>query len=260
MLTNDDVAVGNKSLSCSSLFVDIEPGVGVKDFHNNVVNNALDAQVESGVTGNNLSIGESADITDLDVAVCIEAVRLSLSRKSAVFKHLLELQAGNNAGYVTGFINSCECIVEVRASADSCKVTGHGNEVNIRILLSCLNHEGLMAVAVGDDQVAALADKVNCCLVACRALFNFVLPDDLVICQAQVSSCGLDTFHMCCCVTLGLIADKDNADLQVCSCCRSCLFAALSCTFSCLCLSCRSGCFLRSGRSAAGCQRSNHHD
>ena len=57
-----------------------------------------------------LELQECSNITDLNIAVCIKAVWLSFSCKSTVFHNLFQLQASYNAGYITGFINVCECI------------------------------------------------------------------------------------------------------------------------------------------------------
>ena len=47
--------------------------------------------------------------------------------------------------------------VQIRGS----EVAGHGNELNVRIVSRHVSHEGLMAVAVGDNQVAAGSYKVD---------------------------------------------------------------------------------------------------
>ncbi len=50
-----------------------------------------------------------------------------------------------------------------------------GHKVDVRVLLGFLFHVGLMAVGVGDDQVAALADKVLGCVGGDAALSDLVL-------------------------------------------------------------------------------------
>lgn len=78
MLADDDRTVGDQGLGGSALLVDVEPGVGVHDLHLDIGVNALDAQEEGGVAGDDLGVVVGADVADLDLAVSGEAVRLGL--------------------------------------------------------------------------------------------------------------------------------------------------------------------------------------
>lgn len=113
MLTNDHAAVCNQSFGSSAFLVDIEPGVGVHNFHGNIGVNALHAQEECSVAGNNLSIVVSADIADLDLAVSGKAVGLGFRGQGAGLNQFLQLHTGNNTGNIAALINIGESVLEV---------------------------------------------------------------------------------------------------------------------------------------------------
>ena len=197
MLSDDNGAVCDQRLCCRTLLIDIEPGVCIHYFHYYVGNDALDAKVECGVTGNNLCIVVSTYITDLYIAVCIKAARLGLYGESTVVQKLLQLHAGNNTGHITCFIDSGECVLEILESADCREIACHGYKSYIGIFLCSLYHVSLMTVAVGENHVAALTDQVYCGIIAGGILCDLVFPDNLVLCDAKLACSGLDTVHMC---------------------------------------------------------------
>lgn len=81
MLTNDDAALRNKRFGGGAFLIDIKPGIGVHDFHGHIRHDGTDAEEESSVAGNDLSVVVSADITDLHIAVGIEGIgRFSAER------------------------------------------------------------------------------------------------------------------------------------------------------------------------------------
>ena len=215
MLSDDHTAVCNKCLSCCTLFVNIEPGVCVLNFHYSVRNNALNTKVECSITRNNLSVAECSNIANLYITVCIKAVWLCLCGKSAIFKNLFQLQTSYNTGYIARFIDVCECILEILASTDCCKIACHGNECYIRVFLSSLYQISLMSIAVTDYQGASLSNKVDCCIVAAGVFRNFVFPDDLAVVKAQLFSCFLNTGDMSCRISFCLITYKNNSHLEV---------------------------------------------
>ena len=186
MLSDDHTAICDQSLSCCTLFVNIKPGIGIFYFHYSIRNNALDTKVECGITGNNLCIAECSYITDLNITVCIKAVRLCLFCKSAIFHDLFQFQTSYNTGYIACFINVCECIFEILASADCCKITCHGNKCGIRIFLSSLYQISLMTIAVSYNHIASLSHKVDCCVITAGIFRNFVFPDDLAVIKSQL--------------------------------------------------------------------------
>ena len=215
VLADDDAALGDQLFSCSSFFVDIEPGIGIKDFHDNIRYNALEAKVECGITGNDLCIVVSADITDLHIAVRVKAVRLHIGCQGAALQQLCKLHACYHAGYIAGFIYFCKSVLEVGAAADGSKIAGHGYKRGIRIFLRCHDHEGLMSIAVGNDQIAALAYQVYCRIITGRVFCNFVFPYDLALIHSELFRRLADTVHMSLGITFGLVTDQDHAYLQI---------------------------------------------
>lgn len=130
---------------------DVEPGVGVLHLHGDIGNDALQAKEERGVAGNDLCVRISADIADLDLAVSSLVLVFDL----AFVDELLQLHAGDNAADVAGLIDAGEGVVEVIKAVGSGGIAGHRDELHIGIFLSCQKAEGLMAVGVGDDDLAA---------------------------------------------------------------------------------------------------------
>ena len=53
----------------------VEPGVRVLNLHDNIIDYALNAEVERCITGNDFSVVVCADITNLDVAVFVKVLR-----------------------------------------------------------------------------------------------------------------------------------------------------------------------------------------
>ena len=93
VLADDDRTVGDQGLGGSALLVDVEPGVRVHDLHLDIGVNALDAQEEGGVAGDDLGVVVGADVADLDLAVSGEAVGLGLGGQGAGLDQILDLHA-----------------------------------------------------------------------------------------------------------------------------------------------------------------------
>ena len=166
---------------------------------------------ERGVAGNDLCVRISADIADLDLAVS----RLVLVFDLAFVDELLQLHAGDNAADVTGFIDAGEGIVEVCKAIRSGGVAGHSDELHVGIFLSGLTAEGLMAVGVGDDDLAALIDAVNAGVIAGLVFADGVFPDDVVLADAQSLGGLLDAENVGVGVAFVFVADENDADLDV---------------------------------------------
>ena len=215
VLADDDRTVGDQCLGGSALLVDVEPGVRVHDLHLDIGVNALDAQEEGGVAGDDLGVVVGADVADLDLAVSGEAVGLGLGGQGAGLDQLLDLHACDDTGDIAALVDGGKGVVEVIEAGNGGEVAGHGHKVDVRVLLGFLLHVGLMAVGVGDDQVAALADKVLGCVGGDAALSDLVLPDDLVIGHAQLGGSFLDAVDVRGAVAFGLVAQNDSTDLDV---------------------------------------------
>ena len=211
VLADDDAAVGDQSLGSFVFSGDVEPGVGVLDLHGDIGNDALHAKEERGVAGNDFCVRISADIADLDLAVSILVLVFDL----AFVDELLQLHTGDDAADVTGFIDAGEGIVEVCKAIRSGGVAGHSDELHVGIFLSGLTAEGLMAVGVGDDDLAALIDAVDAGVIAGLVLADGVFPDDVVLADAQSLGGFLDALDVGVGVAFVFVADQNDADLDV---------------------------------------------
>ena len=210
MLADDDAAAGHQGVGSLGLGGDVEPGVGVGHVHDHVLNHGLDAQEEGGVAGDDLGIGISADVADLDVAILVEV----LGGEGVVGEQLSDLHAGDHAGDVAGLIDLGEGVGEVVQAGAVRGVAGHGDELNLRELGSGLLAVGLMAVAVGEHHVAARVGQVGGGVVAGGVLSDGVLPDDVLGGNAQDLGGLLDALDVRVGVALVLVADEDHANLQ----------------------------------------------
>ena len=211
MLADDDAAVGDQSLGSLVLSGDVEPGVGVLHLHGDIGNDALQAKEERGVAGNDLCVRISADIADLDLAVSSLVLVFDL----AFVDELLQLHAGDNAADVAGLIDAGEGVVEVGQAVGSGGIAGHRDELHIGIFLSCQKAEGLMAVGVGDDDLAALVDTVNAGVIAALVFGDGVFPDDVAFADTQSLGGFLDALDMGVGVAFVFVADQNDADLDV---------------------------------------------
>ena len=104
-VADDDRTVGDQGLGGSALLVDVEPGVRVHDLHLDIGVNALDAQEEGGVAGDDLGVVVGADVADLDLAVSGEAVGLGLGGQGAGLDQLLDLHACDDTGDIAALVD-----------------------------------------------------------------------------------------------------------------------------------------------------------
>ena len=88
-------------------------------------------------------------------------------------------------------------------------------ELNVRIFLGGLHHVGLMTEGVCEDDVAALVGKVDSRIIAGLILGDIRLLDDLVGGEAEGLRHLLDAVHVGFRVAFVLIADIDDADLDL---------------------------------------------
>ena len=94
-------------------------------------------------------------------------------------------------------------------------IAGHCNKLHIGIFLSSLQAEGLMAVGVGDDDLAALIDAVDAGVIAGLVFADGVFPDDVVLADAQSLGGFLDALDVGVGVAFVFVADQNDADLDV---------------------------------------------
>ena len=215
VLADDYGTVGDQRFSGGSFHAYVGPGVGVVHFHYYVGNDGAYAQEECGVAGDNFSEGECAYVTDLHIAVLVKGVGLGSGGQNAGFQQFLDLHTGNNTGYVTGFVNSGKCVLQVRQTGNAGEVTGHSQEGNFRELFGGLCHECLMTVGVGNHNGTAVGNQVGSSIQCGGVFSDLVLPDDLGVVQLQGLGSSLDAVDVCQRVTFGFVTDQNHPDLEI---------------------------------------------
>src|SRR5699024_6056824 len=134
-----------QSLGGIALLRGVGPGAHELDLHGHAGAHALGAQVVGGKAGDHFGEGVGAHIADDGL----------VGGDLAVVDHLLELHAGHHAGQVTALIDVGEGVVGVVQAVVPGSLVGAGDELDLGVVGSHLQHEGLKAVGVVDDQVAA---------------------------------------------------------------------------------------------------------
>ena len=217
MLADDDAATLDEGGGALTLGGLVEPGVGVLNIHVHIGDDGTDAKEEGGVAGDHLSVGVGAHVADLVVAVSIDV----LVRDLAFIDELLQLHARDDAADIARFKDVGEGVVEVGETGSLGGVARHGDELDFGMLLSSLLGVGLVAIGVGDNQVAALLDAVDAGVVAVLVLGHVVLPDDVRIGEPERCDSLLHAKNVSVGITFVLIAYEDDADLYVTICLSS---------------------------------------
>ena len=175
----DQLAAAVNQLLCAFLLQSLViPAAGEGHVHGDSGADGLGTQIEGSVTGNNLGIGESTDITHLGL----------VSGKLTGLDHLIELHTGSNTGQVTTLIDGSKSVVVVSQTLGVSAGAGRVAELDIGILLGGVDHVRLMTEAVGEDDVAAVVDQVASGLIAFLALGDIGLQDIVILGQTQVGN------------------------------------------------------------------------
>ena len=180
----------------------VVPASGELNFHCSCRADRAYTKEERGVTGDNLSIGESTDITDLSL----------VSLELAGSDHLVELHACGNACKIATLVDGSESIVEiVKLRCVSCCTCGMA-ELNLGMLSSSLGEIALMTKRVSKDDGAAAVNEVESSLFAFVGLGDVLLLDVL---NAELVACGLGSLDEVLVVGGVLIVKVDEADLHL---------------------------------------------
>ena len=162
MLADELAAVLNELLRAFLLGGLVIPAAGEGDFHRGSGADGASAQEEGGVAGDNLGIGESADIADLGL------VRGELT----VGDHLVELHTGGDTGEVTALIDGSEGVVVVAQTLGVRLGAGGVAELHVGEVLRGLDHVVLVTEGVGEDDVAAGVGELSGLVVALLTFGN----------------------------------------------------------------------------------------
>ena len=205
-MLGDQVAVGGDQGGGSVLLlVVVIPGAGELHLHLHVGADGLGAQVEGGVAGDHLSVGVGAHIAHHGL----------LALQLAVGLQLVQLQTGGNARQVAALIDGSESIVEVGQALG----VGHGAsgmaELHVGVLAGSLQQVGLMAEAVGEDDVAAFVHQIQGGVSALLGLGDVALDDDLILAQAQGGNSVVHAVDEVQVIGGVLVVQQDDAQLHV---------------------------------------------
>ena len=233
MLGEKYAAAVDKALCCRFLCGLIIPGTSECYVHGNGGAYGLCTEVEGCVTGDNFRVCVSADIAHFGL-VCSDL---------AGFDHLIELESGCNADEETAHVDVCKSIVIVGKFLGCRHIACSGDEVDIRALFRGCEHVALVAVAVGEDNIAALVYEVESGIFAGLVLRDLGLDYEVSAFNHSVRfEDFLRRIQEVCVIGGVLVVEEDKADFYG----RSRGFFRGGCFFGCR------GCFL-SGSGFLGC-------
>ena len=204
VLADELAAAGDELVGSFLLEGLIVPGAGEGDVHGHGRAHGLGAQIERGVAGDDFRIGKGADVAHLGL----------VRRELAGLDHLVELHTGSDAGEVAAFIDGGERIVVVAELLGVRLGAGGVAELHVLELLGGLDHEVLVAEAVGEDDVAAGVHELGRGVVALLALGDVGLNDVLILAQAGVLAGSLRGVDEVLVVGGVLVMQADKADLD----------------------------------------------
>jgi len=205
VLADKDAAVVDELVGGFLLESLVIPGAGEGHFHRDAGADAAGAEEEGGVAGLDFGIGERTDIAHLGF----------LGGDVAVFDHLVELETGSDTGEVAAFIDGGESVVEVAQTLGVGLDTGAGNKVHFGELLGSGKSEGLMAEAVGDDEIAAGVNQLGSGVIAGLGLGDVGLHHDLIVGETDLGASGFRSVDEVEVVGGVFIVQEDETDLDV---------------------------------------------
>ena len=205
MLADEDAAVGDEVVGALLLGGLIVPGTGEGDVHGHAGADALGAQVEAGVAGDDLGVGEGADIAHLG---------LGLGDLAGLY-HLIELHARGDAGKVAALVDGGEGVVVVGEALGVSLRAGGVAELDLGELARGLDHEVLVAEAVGKDYIAAAVGEVGGGVIALLALGDVRAQLVLLLSQAQSLNGSLGGVYEVEVVGGVLVVQEDESDLDL---------------------------------------------
>ena len=169
MLGDEDAVSGDQLGGAFLLQGLVIPGTGEGDFHGGGGAHGAGAQEEGGVAGDDLGVGERADVAQLGLIL----------GDGAGLDQLVELQARGDAAQVAALVDGGEGIVVVAQALGVGAGAGGVAELDLGALLGGLDHVVLMAEGIREHDVAAGVHQVQGGLVALLALGDVGLQNGL---------------------------------------------------------------------------------
>ena len=201
-LQDQGAALLDQHLSAFLLHGLVVPGVGEGDFHGGGGAHRADAQEEGGVAGLHFRVGVSADVADLGL----------LSGDLALGDHLVQLQTSGNASQEAALEDGGEGIVVVGQVLGVSLGAGGMAELNLGELQGSLDHVGLVAEGVSEDDIAAVVSQLAGGVIALLAFGDVGLHD---VSDAQLVASFLGSVDEVQVVGGVFIVQEDEADLDV---------------------------------------------
>ncbi len=189
------------------LFGSVRPGADELDLHGHGRADGAGAQEVGGHTGDDFGEGERADVADDGL----------FGLDGAFVDELLELHTGGNAGEVTAFIDVGEGVVGVVEVVVPGALVGAADELDVGVVGSDLEHEGLEAVGVVEDDLAAFFGQLDVGVLAGGVFADVVLDDPVNIDALGGERLGggfLAADEVVGVALVVLVADADQADLN----------------------------------------------
>ena len=205
MLRDQLGAAGDQLVGAFLLGGLVIPGTGEGHVHGHSGADRLGAQIEAGVAGNHLGVGEGTYIAHLGF----------LSGELTGLDHLVQLQARSHTGQVTALVDGGEGVVVVAQALGVSLGAGGVAELNLGELLSGLNHVILVTEGVGEDDVAAGVSQLAGGVIALLALGDVGTENVLILSQAQGSAGFLSRIHEVQVVGGVLVVQEDEAQLHI---------------------------------------------
>ncbi len=141
----------------------------------------------------------------------------------AVFKHGLQAHSGYDAGDIAGLINVVKIVAEIVQARGLRACARRVAEEDLGIFRSGLFNIALVSEAIGEDDIAALLDKINCRVIALLVLRDGIFEDKVLFSYAQIFDGVSNAFDVSVAVALVFVADEYGADLELgsrrCRCC-----------------------------------------
>ena len=189
------------------LFGGVRPGADELDLHGHARADGAGAQEVGGHTGDDFGEGERADVADDGL----------FGLDGAFVDELLELHTGSDAGEVAALVDVGEGIVGVLKAIVPGALVGAADELDLGIVGSDLEHEGLEAVGVVEDELAALFGQLDVGVLAGGVFADVVLDDPVNIDALGGERLGggfLTADEVVGVALVVLVADADQADLD----------------------------------------------
>ncbi|CUQ10263.1 Uncharacterised protein [Flavonifractor plautii] len=207
VLGNEHAALVGQGGGGGGLLGRVGPGVDVLDLHGDRGTHALGALVEGGVAGNHLSKGESGHVANDSL----------LGGDGALVDHLLQLHAAGHAGQVAALVDVGEGVVGVVQIVHGRGLVGTGDELDFGVVGGHLQHKGLEAVGVVDDNITSILGQLDVGVLAAGVLQDIFLVAPLHgnALLGQLGGGLLHGLHKVIGITLVvLVADANHAHLD----------------------------------------------